>query len=231
VLATGRAENARRLAAIPGVVAPRIVALPRTVLEAPDAAVYLAAQNFTFPLLLRSPGFHTGRNFELVESAHDLPTTTAKLPGETLLVIDYLDARDRDGRARKFRVMIVNGRLYPLHLAISSNWKVHYFTADMADASHRTEEAAFLADMPAVLGTKAMHALERIRQTLNLEYGGIDFGSNAAGEVLLFEANATMVVNPPDADARFGYRAPAITNILEAVKSMLIERAVLRVSH
>src|ERR1700679_1294806 len=61
----------------------------------------------------------------------------------------------------KYRVMMIGGKIYPLHLAISRNWKVHYFTSDMADKpDHRSEEAAFLADMPAVLGDKAYRALE-----------------------------------------------------------------------
>ena len=95
------------------------------------------------------------------------------LPGDELLVIEYLDARGDDGNARKYRVMMVGGQIYPLHLAISRNWKVHYFTSDMADKpDHRREEARFLADMPAALGDKAMTALEQIRDVLGLDYAG-----------------------------------------------------------
>ena len=72
-----------------------------------------------------------------------------------------------------------------------------------------------------------MAALAGIRDTLGLDYGGIDFGLNAAGEILLFEANATMVVNPPDPDPRFAHRRDAVTHILEAVKVMLMNRATL----
>jgi hypothetical protein len=72
-----------------------------------------------------------------------------------VLAIEYLDARGADGCARKYRVMMVGGELYPLHLAISQDWKIHYFSADMAErAEHRAEEAIFLADMPAALGGK-----------------------------------------------------------------------------
>ena len=39
-----------------------------------------------------------------------------------------------------------------------------------------------------------MTALENIRDALKLDYAGIDFGVNATGDLLLFEANATMVV-------------------------------------
>jgi hypothetical protein len=122
--------------------------------------------------------------------------------------------------------MMIDGRLYPLHLAISSDWKIHYFTAEMAENSvHRSEDAAFLENMEGMIGAPAVRALERIQRILGLDYGGIDFGLNAAGEVLLFEANATMVVNPPGADERWAYRAPAVEHVYAAIRTMLVERA------
>jgi len=41
----------------------------------------------------------------------------------------------------------------------------------------------------------------------------------------VFEANATMVVNPPDADDRWTYRRPAVKRILDAVHTMMVGRA------
>jgi hypothetical protein len=79
--------------------------------------------------------------------------------------------------------------------------------------------------MRAVLGPLAMGALERIQSMLGLDYGGIDFGLNARGEVLLFETNATMVVNPPGPDERWSYRWPACMRIQAAVQEMLLKRA------
>ena len=80
--------------------------------------------------------------------------------------------------------------------------------ADQPD--HRAEEARFLADMPAALGDKAMTALKRIRDVLGLDYAGVDFGLGRDGDLLLFEANATMVIAVPDADERWAYRRTAI---------------------
>jgi hypothetical protein len=126
---------------------------------------------------------------------------------------------------RKYRVMMIDGQLYPLHVAISSHWKVHYFTAEMADnPEHRAEDAEFLENMPAVLGARGMAALARIQSTLNLDYAGIDFGLSPAGDVLVFEANATMVVNPPEPDERWAYRRPAVERIYAAVRGMLTHR-------
>ncbi|SHL43662.1 Tetratricopeptide repeat-containing protein [Bradyrhizobium lablabi] len=226
VMKTGRIGNAQRLGAVHGVVTPRTITLARDILAGPDGASSVASDGFTFPLLLRSPGYHTGRNFILVPSAAELAAAAASLPGDDLLVIEYLDARGKDGKARKYRVMIIAGEIYPLHLAISGDWKVHYFTSDMADKpDHRLEEASFLEDMRATLGDKAVAALERIRDLLGLDYAGVDFGLGPGGDVLLFEANATMVVNPPDPDRRWAYRRTAITRILDAVTAMILRKS------
>ena len=225
VAMTGRSDNARRLAGIPGVIVPTTMTVPRARLEGSDAVAMLALHGFGFPLLIRTPGFHGGRHFLRIEAAGELPAALAELPGDDLTVVSYLDARGPDGKARKYRAMAINGRLYPLHAAVSSHWKIHYFTADMAASpEHRAEDAAFLEDMTAVLGLRATAALEEIQSRLGLDYAGIDFGLNAAGEILLFEANATMVVNPPEPDERWAYRRPAVDRIYAAVREMLADR-------
>jgi hypothetical protein len=219
VLPTGRAENARRLASIPGVVAPRIERLSR-------AALTARAARLEFPLLLRSVGFHTGRHFVLVADRQDVERAAASLAGDELLAIEYLDARGSDGKARKYRIMFIDGVAYPLHLAISSDWKVHYFSADMTrEASFREEERRFLNDMPAVLGARAMRALEGIAATLSLEYAGVDFALAPDGSLIVFEANATMVVFPPAPEPMWDYRRPAIDTVLAAARRMLDEYA------
>jgi glutamate/tyrosine decarboxylase-like PLP-dependent enzyme len=227
VRATGRCENSMRLSHLPGLITPATSMFPHSLLAGPDGPAALAGRGFTFPLLLRTPGFHMGQHFVRVETPEMLSEAVAQLPGlgrpETeVLAIEYLDARGADGCARKYRVMMVGGKLYPLHLAISHDWKIHYFSADMADrADHRAEESKFLADMPGFLGSKAMAALEHVQSVLGLDYGGIDFGLNQRGEVLLFEANATMVVEQPDGDERWDYRRAAVERIHGAVRNLL----------
>ncbi|MBV8582649.1 MAG: hypothetical protein JO241_01530, partial [Candidatus Eremiobacteraeota bacterium] len=183
ILHTSRLENARRFRDLPGVRAPRVERVPRN-------EVARAAGRFTFPLLLRSPGFHTGEYFVRVERPAELDAAVAALPGRELLLIEFLDVRSADGNVRKYRAVIVDGKLYPLHAAVAGHWKVHYFSADMtANAAHRAEDAAFLRDMQAVIGSKAIRALDSIRKTLGLDYGGIDFALDASGNVVVFEAN------------------------------------------
>lgn len=218
VLLTRRLDNARRLAEIDGVIAPTIHAMT------PQAV--LAAGDLRFPLLLRRPGFHNGEFFALVEHRDSLSEKVASLGGRELLVIEYLDARGADGMARKYRVMFIDGVAYPLHLAISPDWKVHYVTSAMRhNAEFREEESRFLADMPAVLGPRAMGALAQICATLGLDYAGIDFALAPDGSVMLFEANATMIVFAPDPDPMWDYRRAAIETVVNAAARMVLKRA------
>ena len=221
VRATTREDNARRMADLPGGVAPRVVRLAKDQLMSA-----LAASGLGFPLLLRTPGFHTGQHFVRVEQPAELGAALDQLPGESLLAIQPFDAAGADGLARKYRVMMIDGALYPLHMAAGRDWKVHYFSSAMTDrADLRAEEAAFLSDMARTLGPRVMEALHQIRDRLALDYAGVDFGLDREGRLLFFEANATMTIAPPDADAIWDYRRAPIERALAAAKAMLISRA------
>ena len=222
---TGRAANAERLRSVPGVVTAHTREWSREALEAPGAADALRRDGFEWPLLLRSPGFHTGEQFVKVDEPSALPGAVAGLPGPTLLVLQYVDTRGPDGMFRKYRAMFVDGQLYPLHLAVSPRWKVHYFSADMAERpDHRAADEAFLKDMPGTVGEQAMQTLEAIRAALGLDYGGMDFGLRD-GHVVLFEANATMVIVQPPDDPRWAYRVAPVERVKQAVQRMLLRAA------
>ncbi|MDH2910319.1 MAG: tetratricopeptide repeat protein [Candidatus Eremiobacteraeota bacterium] len=212
VLESSRARNADRMATIPGLRTARTVEIGRA---------ELAATSLAFPILLRSPGFHTGEYFERVERREDLPAVLTALPGDRILAIEYLDTRGPDGFFRKYRVLIVGDRLYPIHLAHSQEWKVHYFSAR---ATEDREERAFLTDMNAALGARAITALDRVRRTLGLDYGGIDFTIDAEGVVVLFEANATMNLFAPGPDAA-PERTRAFETVRAAVSALLVARS------
>jgi len=223
---TGRVENARQLGKIPGVVTPKIFILPEKKIPEEKVCQMLDKEGIRFPLLLRSLGFHMGKYFIRVENMEELMTKLSELPGNNIAAIQYLDVTSPDGKIRKYRTMMVDGNLYPLHLAVSHHWKVHYFSADMADSpDHRAEDQAFLENMPQVLGPQVLAVLEQIRSTLKLDYGGIDFSLGANGEVIVFEANATMSVIFPKDEEKWAYRKAPVRRVVEAFQQMLIRKA------
>ncbi|WP_419759372.1 hypothetical protein [Acidisoma sp.] len=211
---TGRCNLGSLCRDIDGLVAPLIRRMERAAIQ--------PVQSREFPLLVRSAGFHTGRHFHLVETQDDFAGAVESMPGDELFLIQPLDARGADGKVRKYRVMFVRGRIYPWHLAISSDWKVHYFSADMAEhEAYRQEESGFLNDMSNVLGKRAMAALERLGQRMGLDYAGVDFALAPDGSVLVFEANAAMTINDPPPDAMWDYRRSAAAAVQKAVTRML----------
>ncbi len=224
VLATGRADLSTRLATLEGVIAPRTVAVPLDWLRR-QGPEFAERGGFTFPLLVRAPGFHTGQHFVRVESRADLAGALANFPPGDVLLMEFTDVRSPDERVRKYRMMAVDGVLYPLHVAISPHWKVHYFTADMAGSTaNRAEDERFLTDPRAAIGSDAMAALERVRDAIGLDYMGIDFGIAADGRIVVFEANATMIVLPPSAEPIWDYRRAPVERVIGAVRTMLLAR-------
>jgi hypothetical protein len=53
----------------------------------------------------------------------------------------------------------------------------------------------------------------------------VDFGIDGAGNVVIFEANATMAVYPPTAGELYAYRRPAFDAVINAVRAMIAGRA------
>jgi tetratricopeptide (TPR) repeat protein len=189
--------------------------------EFPPSAPSSAMQ---FPILLRSAGSHGGQSVALVES----PAALAAIHPNgdaALYATRFWPYRSADGYHRKYRMIYVGRTPYPYHLAISQHWLVHYVTADMlSDSAKCNEEKAFLEDPDGVLGTPAMDAIRAIGDRLDLDFAGIDFSILPDGRVLVFEANATMLVHPENEPGPFAYRNPAVHGILDAFEMMVASR-------
>ncbi len=86
-------------------------------------------------------------------------------------------------------MMIVDGVLYPMHAAVSNQWKVHFFSAEMSQhPERRAEDEAFLVSPESVLGAPALRALHAISKRLELDYGGIDFALDEHGRILVYRS-------------------------------------------
>ena len=155
----------------------------------------LNTSELQFPIIIRPAGSHGGEHLLKVESATDLHTVDL-FNSQVYYASNYVDSRSADGYFRKYRVIFINRQAFPYHLAISQNWIVHYQTADMQGNQWKlNEERAFLEDPCAVLGDNAMKAINQIGRILDLDYCGVDFSLLPDGRVLVFEANATMLIH------------------------------------
>ena len=209
------------LANIADVATPRTLRLTTEALARTGLAAQIVASGLPWPVLVRPIGSHGGKDLMRIDAADDV--ARVELPrGRDAYLTAFHDYRSSDGLWRKYRVIFVDRRPLPYHLAISDDWLVHHGTADMAERPDRlADELKFLADPRAVIGDKAIAALEAIGQRLDLDYAGIDFTVLPDGSVLVFEANATMLAHPEKADSPLAPKNPYVQRVFDAFEAMI----------
>ncbi len=174
----------------------------------------------SFPLLIRPAGTHGGKDLSLIGTATELVEYMGRTPEDRYLLSEFVDFRSADGHYRKYRFIFVDREPYPYHLAIAENWMVHYWRTDMRSVDwKRREEEAFLADWKQVFGSSGAAAVEQVGQFMNLDYGGMDCSILPDGQVLFFEANASMLTHLDDADPEF--KKHAVSRIRDAMTRMV----------
>jgi hypothetical protein len=176
--------------------------------------------DFQFPALARPLASHGGEGVFLVQNAAELAKVPLDRSGSIYLCA-YYDYRSADGYFRKYRVIFVDRKPYPYHMAISEEWMVHYETANMSVPWKLLEEQRFLQDPAKVLGDQGMALIAAIGQRLDLDYGGVDFSILPDGSLLLFEANATMLVHPEEEDDALKFKNPYVQKIFDAFSELL----------
>jgi tetratricopeptide (TPR) repeat protein len=208
------------LGALEGVAAPRAVRVDHAACAALKAAAQ--AGGLTGAVLARPVGSHGGAGLVRVDSQDGLGALGDAFAGQAVYLTQFHAYRSPDGGWRKGRVIFVDRRAYPYHWAVADDWLVHYETSGTADdAARRAEERRFLQDPASVIGQAAWRAVGEIGRALDLDYAGLDFGVLQDGRVLVFEANATMLVHPEPEDGDTAYKNPAVAAIVEAFQAML----------
>jgi tetratricopeptide (TPR) repeat protein len=221
ILSTDRVAIAALLSDIPSC---RVARVERCAGKALLAPAFLERCPGGAPFLARLAGRHGGDDFERIETAYDLRRLVSMHPEADYFLIEYIDYRSTDGYFRKYRFFVAGEAILPYHLAIGADWKVHHFSTDMASqAWMRREEEAFLRAPEAVFEPRHFVALRAIRDAMGLDFFGIDCALDRAGDLVVFEANATMLVHADTGD--FAYKNPYVRCIKAAFGALLARAA------
>ena len=81
----------------------------------------------------------------------------------------------------------------------------------------KLEEEAFLADYRSVFRSPSAEALREAAHRLDLDYGGMDCALTRDGQVLVFEANACMLLHLYDSPEEFPYKHRYVPRIIDAM--------------
>ncbi len=219
VTALGRDRAPALLAGRPGLVSPPAHRLLRAELAA-------AAAGLAFPVIARPIDSHAGAGLEKLDAPAAVADYLARQPGEAFYVSPFVDYRSDDGRFRKLRVALVDGRPFIVHLAVSDHWMVHYLNAGMAeDAGKRAEEAAAMASFDDGFARRHAGAFAALHAVFGLDYFAVDCAEDRAGRLLLFEADTAMIVHDMDPPDLYPYKAPAMRKLFAAFQDLVAARA------
>jgi tetratricopeptide (TPR) repeat protein len=210
---TARESLARTLAGIDGVFAVDARVATREELE-----------SIELPSLVRPIDTHAGEGLALLGTAKDLERHLVRFPAERYAVSPFIEYRSGDGFYRKLRVIFVDGVAYPYHLAIAPQWMVHYQSSPMREMPALREEERRFLEAPARTVPSWERVMPRIARAIGLDYFGIDATLLSDGRLLIFEADAAMLVHDEDPRDVFAYKRPFVARIREALHTAIASR-------
>jgi glutathione synthase/RimK-type ligase-like ATP-grasp enzyme len=206
----------------PGLVVPPTVRIERTALTATPAAV----AGLSYPIIVRPIASHAGQGLAKLDGPAAAQQYLDKHRDAELYVSPFIDYSGADGLFRKYRIAFVAGRPYPVHMAISEHWIVHYLSAGMDDrAERRAEEARFMSDFDGDFARRHATPLRALAERTGLDYFAIDCGETKDGALLLFEADVAMIVHAMDPPEKYPYKQPAMRKLFAAFADLLRNRA------
>ena len=178
------------------------------------------------PLIARPVDSHAGQGLSKLESRMQTLEYLETQDSDAFYVAPFIDYRSRDGMYRKYRIVIIDGKPFAAHMAISQHWMVHYLNADMLlNEENRNTEAEFMLDFDMDFATKHRTALDEINNRVGLDYYSIDCAESLDGKLIVFELDSGAVVHSMDSIELFPYKAPQMQLVFAAFQQMLRRRA------
>lgn len=226
----GRDRAPARLGDCPALDAPPTLRVSRdqlAALAASTAPLHDFLPGRDFPTILRPVDSHAGAGLEKLEQRSEITGYLARHDSAVFYLAPFVDYSGPDGRFRKLRVALVDGRPFIVHMAISDHWMVHYLNAGMAeDIAKRAEEAQMMATFDHGFAARHAEAFAAIHAAFGLDYFAVDCAEDRQGRLLLFEADTAMIVHDMDPPDVYPYKAPAMRKLFAAFQAMIAARAV-----
>jgi glutathione synthase/RimK-type ligase-like ATP-grasp enzyme len=217
------------LAHVDGVTMPTTVWVSReTLRQVVVGTVQLAAlaRDLRFPIIARPVRSHAGEGLMKLNDEGELFAYLLQAEADEFYVARYVDYSSSDKQFRKYRVCFIGGTPYLCHMAISSEWMVHYLNAGMqTDPLKRAEEAANMQLFDTTFARRHAAALTGIAEALDLEYFAIDCAEMPDGRLLVFEAGTAMIVHRMDPPELYPYKQAQMDRICTSFVAFLQDRS------
>ncbi len=176
-----------------------------------------------YPIIVRPVDSHAGQGLDKIVDAVALTLYLQDYANTEFYISRFIDYRGQDGLFRKYRIVLIEGRPFLCHLAISEHWMIHYLNAGMAEsAEKRAEEAAVMLAFDTDFACRHTQAFKVINERVGLDYLGIDCGETSDGQLLIFEIDSCMIVHALDSVELFPYKQVQMHKVFKAFRHMLL---------
>ena len=179
-----------------------------------------------YPVIIRPFGSHAGRGLEKLENSGALEAYLSARDEDGFFVSPFVDYSGSDGFFRKYRIAMIDGRPFPVHMATADQWKVWYLNADMAlSVKNRAEEAKWMQFFDETFGRRHTRAFAEMAKRIGMDYFLIDCAETKDGQLLIFEADHCAIVHDMDPVNVYPYKPGAMKKLFEAFGAMLRRHA------
>lgn len=224
-----RDDAARLLDGVPGALIPATARTARAALDdvrRGRCTLDALLRDGRFPILVRPIDSQGGKDLAKADDVAELGAYLDRVAAPEFFVAQFVDYRSADGRFRKCRVALVDGKPFACHMGVSSNWMIHYVNAGMHDSEEkRGDEERFFAAFDDDFAARHRDALDAVYRRLGLDYVMLDCADASDGRLLIFEVDNAAIVHDFDDPGVFPYKAPAMRKVFDAFRTMLSERA------
>lgn len=221
VLRSSRDQVARLLNGIPGLIVPKAVRLAAG--KAAIAARVLQNSGIAPPIILRQAGTHTGKIVGLFDTIED--AVAAIESNREHVATQFVNFASADGIYRKFRVFFIGQHVILRHMIVSDHWNVHVKDRlrFMAEHPELIVEERELFEKAEPFAPAVREVFRQVGERMPLDFFGMDFAITEDGEVVLFEANATMSFFPltPNLDPQFEHLRNCLAPAQAAFRQLL----------
>lgn len=225
IMSLARESAWRLLQDVPGCVMPPSHQANRAELQrlaTRDIALTDLLPGAAFPIICRPCGSHAGKGLSKIDDAAAMASYLTDNSGDEFVISPFVDYVSPDRQYRKYRVAFVGGKPFPVHMALSARWMVHYLNGDMTDRpDNRAEEQRFFDEFERGFGKRHASALAEIDRRIGLDYYSIDCGETPDGRLLMFEVDTGGVAHAMDPLEDFGYKRPHMLKLFGAFRALL----------
>ncbi|MBS0654465.1 MAG: hypothetical protein JSR46_01700 [Verrucomicrobia bacterium] len=184
------------------------------------------AMPFPYPFIIRPLHSFGGHGLSKIEKQSDLESYLETHFESQFFTSPFIDYSSSDGLFRKYRIAVVDGKAFPVHMAINEKWALWYYSSGMLESEEKiAEEVNFLLNFDTSgLGKKYGAAIEQLAKKIGSEYFVLDCAETKTGELLIFEGGHDMVVHDMESPTRFPVKNEKMQELFRAFQTMLKDR-------